>query len=180
MNRLRPPLILATLFLSATPAAFAQEKFIDVRQVMADRLTEAKAAAVKGDFDAARTSLDVGREAWTRDVKPMIEENAPKNADYQEYFDRIGSVEADLAAAGTALETRDPAGFEKRVNAAIWGISHHPRGFNVPAPRYTAWDWVFALAIGFGFCGFAVWFGLYLRRNYYSRYPRAKFGRKAR
>ena len=178
MNRLRSAGALAALLFAAVPAALAQEKFIDVRQAMADRLTEAKAAAVKGDFDAARASLDLGRDAWTRDVKPMIEENAPKNVDYQEYFDRIGPVEADLAAAAEALETRDPAGFEKRVNAAIWGISHHPRGFNVPAPRYTAWDWVFALAIGLGFCGFAIWFGLYLRRNYYSRYPRAKFGRK--
>jgi hypothetical protein len=180
MNRLRRAGILAALLLAAAPAALAQEKFIDVRQAMADDLTEAKAAVAKGDFDAARTSLDLGRQAWARDVKPLIEENAPQNADYKEYFDRIGPVETDLAAAAAALDARDPAGFEKRVNAAIWGISHHPRGFDVPAPRYTAWDWVFALAIGFGFCGFAVWFGLYLRRNYYSRYPRAKFGRKAK
>lgn len=180
MNRRRSAAALAVLLLASAPAAFAQERFIDVRQAMADRLTEAKAAVKKGDFDAALTSLGLGRDAWARDVKPMIEENAPKNADYQEYFDRIGPVETDLAAAAAALDARDPAGFEKRVNAAIWGISHHPRGFNVPAPRYTAWDWVFALGIGLGFCGFAIWFGLYLRRNYYSRYPRAKFGRKAR
>lgn len=178
MNRLRAAAAVAALFLAAVPGVLAQERFIDVRQAMADRLTEGKAAAAKGDFDAARASLDLGREAWTRDVKPMIEENAPKNADYKEYLDRIGAVEADLAAASEALAARDAAGFEKRVNAAIWGISHHPRGFSVPAPRYTAWDWVFALGIGLGFCGFAIWFGLYLRRNYYSRYPRARFGRK--
>jgi hypothetical protein len=178
MNRLRPAGALAALLLAAASAALAQEKFIDVRQAMADRLTEAKAAAVKGDFEAARASLDLGRNAWSRDVKPMIEENAPKNRDYREYFDRIGAVEADLAAAAEALGTRDSSGFEKRVNAAIWGISHHPRGFDVPAPRYTAWDWVFALAIGLGFCAFAIWFGLYLRRSYYSRYPRARYVRK--
>ncbi len=178
MNRRGPVAALAALLLASAPVVLAQERFIDVRQAMADRLTEAKAAVAKGDFDAARAPLDLGRNAWAMDVKPMIEENAPKNADYKEYFDRIGAVEADLAAAAEALAARDAAGFEKRVNAAIWGISHHPRGFTVPAPRYTAWDWVFALGIGLGFCAFAIWFGLYLRRNYYSRYPRARFVRK--
>lgn len=178
----RPAVCAAALaaVLAFAAAAGAQEKFIDVRQAMADALTRAKTDAAKGDWPAAAGALVSGREIWARDVQPLIREGVKTSADYKEYADRIGEVEASLEAAGKAVFGQDAAGLETKINAAIWGISHHPRGFDVPPPRYTTWDWVFGLSIGIGFCLFAVWFGLYLRRSYYSRYPKAVFVRKGR
>jgi len=158
-----------------TTAAAAQEKFIDVRQSMADSLTAAKAAGGKSDWTAARTALEKGAGLWIGEIKPMINEGLRSNADLQEYANRIAEVDGNLVAADAAVEARDAVQLSIKINAAIWGISHHPRGFDVPPPRYTAWDWVFALVIGLGFCALAIWFGLYLRKSYYSRYPRAKF-----
>jgi hypothetical protein len=158
-----------------TTAAAAQEKFIDVRQAMADSLTAAKEAGTKADWAAARVSLEKGADLWFKEIKPMINEGLSSNADLQEYANRIAEVDGNLVAADAAVEARDSVQLSTKINAAIWGISHHPRGFDVPPPRYTAWDWVFALVIGLGFCTLAIWFGLYLRKSYYSRYPRAKF-----
>jgi len=161
-------------------AASAQERFIDVRQAMADALTAAKSSAVKGDWTAAGTALESARTIWTREVRPLILEGVKTDDGFKEYAGRIGEVESDVEAVAAAIASRDAAEAEARANAAIWGISHHPRGFDVPAPRYSTWDWVFGLSIGIGFCVFAIWFGLYLRRSYYGRYPKAKFVRKSR
>jgi hypothetical protein len=158
-----------------TTAAAAQEKFIDVRQAMADSLTAAKEAGTKADWAAARAALEKGADLWFKEIKPMINEGLSSNSDLQEYANRIAEVDGNLVAADAAVEARDAVLLSTKINAAIWGISHHPRGFDVPPPRYTAWDWVFALVIGLGFCALAIWFGLYLRKSYYSRYPRAKF-----
>jgi hypothetical protein len=158
-----------------TTAGQAQEKFIDVRQAMADALTAAKEAGAKADWPAARAALEKGAAFWNTEVKPLIAEGLKTSPDYKEYADRTAEVDGNLEAAATALEAQKSPELAVKINAAIWGISHHPRGFDVPPPRYTAWDWVFALAIGLGFCAAAIWFGLYLRRSYYSRYPRAKF-----
>lgn len=168
--------LLAVFGLAALAVSLsAQEKFIDVRQNMADRLTAAKAAAASGDWEAAAAGLRDADDAWRNDVKPLILDGVKGDPQYQEYAGRISEVEASLMAAARAVEAADRAGFEAGVNAAVWGISHHPRGFSVPKPRYTVWDWVFALGIGIGFCIFAVWFGLYLRRSYYRRFPKARF-----
>ena len=172
----RPAFLLAVLVLAGAVAA--QERFIDVRQAMADSLTAAKTAAAKSDWAAAGSSVEAARTIWARDVKPLIVEGVKTSSDFREYADRIGEVEADLEAASSAAAAQDAAGLAAKINAAIWGISHHPRGFDVPPPRYSTWDWVFGLSIGIGFCVFAIWFGLYLRRSYYSRYPKAVFVRK--
>jgi hypothetical protein len=156
-------------------SGLAQEKFIDVRQTMANALTAAKDAAKKGDWDGAAASLEKARSTWTEEVRPLIRESVKVDKDYQEYFDRIGEVESNLDAAAAAIVARSLADLEAKVNAAIWAFSHHPRGFSVPKPRYSAWDWVFGLGIGLGFCIFAVWFGFYLRCSYYSRFPKARF-----
>jgi hypothetical protein len=177
MNR-RLALLLAVVGLVA--AAPAQERFIDVRQAMADALTAAKNNAGKGDWAAAAAALESAGLIWRRDVKPLILEGVKTDPSYREYADRAGEVEGHLDGAATAAVGRNAAEVASRTNAAVWGISHHPRGFAVPAPRYTAWDWVFGLSIGIGFCVFATWFGLYLRRSYYGRYPKARFVRKAR
>jgi hypothetical protein len=158
-----------------TTAVAAQDKFIDVRQAMADSLTAAKEAGIKSDWIAARAALEKGAGLWIGEIKAMINEGLATNTDFKEYADRIAEVDGNLIAADAAVEARDSVQLSAKINAAIWGISHHPRGFDVPPPRYTAWDWVFALAIGLGFCALAIWFGLYLRKSYYSRYPRAKF-----
>jgi hypothetical protein len=165
---------------SLAAAASAQERFIDVRQAMADALTAAKAAAGKGDWAAAAAAVESGRTIWTRDVKPLVLQGVKSDASFEEYAARVGEVEAAVEAAGAAVAAGNAAEAELRVNAAIWGISHHPRGFDLPAPRYSAWDWVFGLSIGLGFCAFAVWFGLYLRRSYYGRFPKATFVRRGR
>jgi hypothetical protein len=152
--------------------AFGQEKFNDVRQSLADSLTGVKEAAGAGDLAAARKDFQTALETWERDVKPMIIEGVRTNSQFQEYFDRMAEVDADLAALGSELEEGVSQEIETRVNATIWAISHHPRGFSVPPPRYTVWDWVFGLGIGLGFCVFVIFFGLHLRRSYYRRYAR--------
>jgi len=171
----RPILAFLAVFAALTATARAQEKFIDVRQAMADALTAAKEAAGKADWPAAQAAFAKGADIWSAQVKPLIDEGLKTSADFKEYADRTDEVDGNLAGAAAAVETQNAAELAVKVNAAIWGISHHPRGFDVPQPRYTVWDWVFALGIGLGFCVFAVCFGLYLRRSYYSRYPRAKF-----
>ena len=156
----------------ALSSGFGQERFNDVRQAMADFLTTAKKDSSSAEFASADGNLASALKAWTEDVKPLILEGVRSNDQFQEYFDRIPEVEAGLAAVGRAIERRDPPQVEIQVNAVIWAISHHPRGFDIPQPRYTAWDWVFGLSIGIGFCILAVVSGLYLRRSYYRRYSR--------
>lgn len=162
--------LLALLFV--LQPGFGQEKFNDVRQQMADRLTAVKAAVRNADRAAARVNLAEARKTWEAEVKPMIVEGVKTNGQFQEYLDRLGDVETSLAALAAELEDGEYGRIEYLVNAVIWAISHHPRGFNVPPPRYTVWDWVFGLGIGVGFCVFAIVFGLYLRRSYYRRYAR--------
>ncbi|HOI44062.1 MAG TPA: hypothetical protein PLX50_00465 [Candidatus Aminicenantes bacterium] len=170
--RKSPPAGALAAVLMLVSAAAAQEKFIDVRQAMADDLTAVKAAAARSEWDAAAGSFEKGRSLWLNEVKPMIVSGAKGDPQFSEYFDRIGDVEADLDRVVLSLKNRDAGGAESAVNAVIWGISHHPRGFDVPAARYTVWDWVFGLGIGVGFCVFAVLFGLHLRRSYYRRYKK--------
>lgn len=156
----------------ASPPCFCQEKFNDVRQNMADLLTAVKEASRSGDLGSAGRDLSAAVKAWTEEVKPLVLEGVRTNDQFQEYFDRIPEVEGGLAALAGEIERGDARQVETRVNAVIWGISHHPRGFDIPQPRYTAWDWVFGLSIGIGFCILAVFSGLYLRRSYYRRYSR--------
>jgi hypothetical protein len=158
--------------LMASHHGVCQERFNDVRQGMADLLTAVKTASSSADYDAARTDLAGALRVWTEDVKPFILEGVRTNDQFQEYFDRIPEVEAGLAEIAREIERGDRQAVESRANAIIWAISHHPRGFDIPQPRYTAWDWVFGLTIGIGFCILAVVSGLYLRRSYYRRYSR--------
>ena len=158
------------LFLLVIPTARGQEKFIDVRQNMADNLSGIKTAVKEADWDGALEKFRTARQIWEADVKPIITEGVKSDTQFQEYFDRIGEVEAGLNSTGQLLENRSAADIEAKINAIIWGISHHPRGFNVPNPRYTIWDWIFGLGIGLGFILFATVFGLRLRRSYYRRY----------
>jgi len=150
----------------------AQEKFIDVRQAMADSLTSVKTAVKNNDWDGALANFQKGKSTWEQEVKPMITEGVKTDTQYEEYFKRIAEIEGNLNNLAQSLEARKSEDIEPKVNAIIWGISHHPRGFAVPKPRYTAWDWVFGLGIGIGFCLLATVFGLYLRRSYYRRYKK--------
>ena len=161
------------LFLFMVQAARGQEKFIDVRQNMADNLTAVKTAVKAADWAGALEKFRTARQIWDADVKPIITEGVKSDTQFQEYFDRIVEVEAGLDTVGRLLESRNGAEVEAKINAIIWGISHLPRGFNVPNPRYTVWDWIFGLGIGLGFCVFATFFGLHLRRSYYRRYKKS-------
>lgn len=169
MKKTVPAALLFALAFITQPVA-GQEKFNDVRQVLADRLTAVKTAIREDDAAGAQDNLGEAKKIWEAEVKPMIVEGVKTNGQFQEYFDRIGEVETSLAALGAELEAGETQRIESLVNALIWAISHHPRGFDVPPPHYTIWDWVFGLSIGLGFCVFAVVFGLYLRRSYYRRY----------
>ncbi|GEM_PF-1199315 len=169
-KRFGPALFLFVFFGLALPRAWGQEKFNDVRQSMADRLTEVKTAVRTADRTAARVNLDKARQIWETEVWPMIAEGVQTNDQFAEYFDRRQEIETNLNVLASELDAGASDRIESLVNATIWSISHHPRGFGVPRPRYTVWDWVFALTIGIGFCVFAVVFGLYLRRSYYRRY----------
>jgi hypothetical protein len=137
---------------------------------MADRLTDVKNDIRDADRTAARNDLAEAKKIWEAEVRPMISDGVKTNGQFQEYYDRIQEVEQNLDLLAAGLEAGETGRIETLVNAAIWAISHHPRGFDVPPPHYTIWDWVFGLSIGLGFCVFAVVFGLYLRRSYYRRY----------
>jgi hypothetical protein len=102
----------------------------------------------------------------------MITEGVKTNEQFREYFKRMAEIEENLNSLAQILEGKNTEGIESKANAVIWGISHHPRGFDLPKPRYSAWDWVFALGIGLGFCIFATVFGLHLRKSYYRRYKK--------
>jgi len=162
--------VVSTLLLAQS--AIAQEKIIDVRQEMADNLTSVKTAVKDNDWVAAQDSFDKAKDTWQNEVKPLlVEDQKEEKPRFQEYFGRIGEVEENLDKLAQLVESRG-AEIESQVNAIIWGISHHPKGFDVGPPKYSAWDWVFGLGIGLGWCVFATFFGLYLRRSYYRRYAK--------
>lgn len=169
--------ILGAFFLLISQSAFSQEKFIDVRQKMADSLTSLKAAVKNNHLDLAISHFQKARQTWQQEVKPLVVEGVKTDEQYREYFNRMDEVEKNLNDLGQLLENNDDDQIESRVNAIIWGISHHPRGFDVPEPKYSLWDWVFALGIGIGFCIFAIFAGLYLRRSYYRRYKHIYMGK---
>jgi hypothetical protein len=166
------PIAFVVGFLVTVLSGVCQEKFNDVRQGMADFLTAVKTDSNTADFDSAGRNLAAALRVWTEDVKPLILEGVRTNDQFREYFDRIPEVETGLDVLARDIARGDREAVESRANAIIWAISHHPRGFDIPQPRYTAWDWVFGLSIGLGFCILAVVSGLYLRRSYYRRYSR--------
>ena len=150
----------------------AQERFIDVRQDMADNLSSIKIAVEKSDWEEARKSFQKALNIWQQEIKPMIVEGVKTDEQFQEYFDRLDEIDRDFQNLSQLLGNTEDSKIEAQVNALIWGISHHPRGFDVPNPRYSIWDWIFGLGIGIGFCLFAIFFGMYLRRSYYRRYEK--------
>jgi len=166
------PFLLILSFLFFAHAVLSQERFNDVRQQMADHLTAVKTWLRANDREGAKKRFDEAQKVWETDVKRMITEGVKTNDQFQEYFDRMTEVDEHFAALAQELESGEAPKVESRVNAIIWAISHHPRGFKVPPPRYTMWDWVFGLSIGIGFCVFAIVFGLHLRRSYYRRYQK--------
>ena len=171
MRKIIPLVAVGALLLAQ--AAFAQERFIDVRQEMADNLTSVKTAAKNNDWAAAQNSFNKAKDTWQNEVKPLlIEDQKEEKPRFLEYFGRMNEVEENLSKLAHLLESRKDADIESQVNAIIWGISHHPKGFEVGPPKYSAWDWVFGLGIGLGWCVFATFFGLYLRRSYYRRYKK--------
>jgi hypothetical protein len=170
--RRRNLFLLAFSFLFLSQVGLSQEKFNDVRQQMADHLTAVKTSLRANDRQVAMGHFAAAKRVWEDDVKPMITEGVKTNSQFQEYFDRLAEVDGHFVSLAQELESGEVKQVESRVNAMIWAISHHPRGFKVPPPRYTAWDWVFGLGIGVGFCVFAAFFGLYLRRSYYRRYQK--------
>ncbi|UCF43409.1 MAG: hypothetical protein JSV99_00305 [Planctomycetota bacterium] len=171
MRKIIPLLVAATILLLAHNT-IAQEKIIDVRQNMADALTSVKTAVSQNDWAEALSSFNSAKDIWADDVKPLLVEDEKTEKRFLEYFGRIGEVEDGLSSVGQLLAAKNTGEIEPKVNAIIWSISHHPRGFDVPAPVYKWWDWVFGLGIGLGWCAFAIFFGLYLRRSYYRRYKR--------
>lgn len=187
------PLLVVVSILFFTENLIAQEEleFIETRQEMADSLTNIKdEVAVKTtNWVGAQDNFDEAKETWLSKVKPMIVEGRKKEVErqgeephgkYKEYFARISEVEGSFDDLAQLLKNKDLTTvkvgekdvkkIDQKINAIIWGISHHPRGFDVPKPRYQWWDWVFGLGIGLGWCVFATFFGLYLRRSYYRRY----------
>jgi hypothetical protein len=150
----------------------AQERFIDVRQMMADELTSVKTSVANQNWMGAKESLQEAKTIWLNEVKPLVVEGVKTNEQFQEYFNRIGEVEKGLDGLDLLLAGHKVQEIDSKVNAIIWAISHQPRGFDVPQARYSTWDWIFGLSIGIGFCIFAFYFGLYLRRSYYHRYKK--------
>lgn len=172
MRKIISLLIAVIIVLCLAPNLMAQEelRFIETRQAMADNLTAVKETVNEQDWAKAKESFDKANEIWQNEVKPILD--GPNTDRYKEYTDRKGEVEANLNDLGQLLVDKADGRIEEKVNATIWALSHQPRGFDVGEPVYNAWDWVFALSIGIGFCIFIICFGLYLRRSYYRRYGR--------
>ncbi len=172
MRKIAPLLVAATILFLAQNA-IAQEKIIDVRQNMANELTSVKTAVSGNDWAEALSSFNKAKDIWQNEVKPLlVEDEKAEKPRFLEYFGRIDEVEEGLSGLAQSLQSSKETEIETKVNAIIWSISHHPRGFDVPEPVYKWWDWVFGLGIGLGWCVFAIFFGLYLRRSYYRRYKR--------
>jgi hypothetical protein len=171
---MRKTIVLLSLavLLTFSLSLWSQEKFIDVRQAMADHLASVKKFWGERDRAKANEEFEKAQEVWQKDVKPMIIEGEKTSEQFREYYERIAEVEAGLDKLGGLLESGTAQEIDPVANAIIWAISHHPRGFNVPKPRYSVWDWVFGLGIGIGFCLFAIFFGRHLRRSYYRRYEK--------
>ncbi len=149
-------LLVAVSTLLLAQSAIAQEKIIGVRQEMADNLTSVKTAVKDNDWAAAQDSFDKAKDTWQNEVKPLlVEDQKEEKPRFQEYFGRIGEVEENLDKLAQLVESRD-AEIESQVNAIIWGISHHPKGFEVGPPKYSVWDWVFGLGIGSAIAGAVV------------------------
>jgi len=148
-------LLVAVSTLLLAQSAIAQEKIIDVRQEMADNLTSVKTAAKNNDWAAAQDSFDKAKDTWRSEVKPLLIEDEKTEKRFLEYFGRINEVEDGLNKLAQLVESRD-AEIESQVNAIIWGISHHPKGFDVGPPKYSVWDWVFGLGIGSAIAGAVV------------------------
>ncbi|UCE99428.1 MAG: hypothetical protein JSV82_09765 [Planctomycetota bacterium] len=176
------------LFVQTVVAQQDELKFIEFRQEFADNLTSVKNAVRENDWVTAQQSFDQAKDEWENQVKPMIVEGRqeeiekarqegienPEDAPgkLKEYSDRIGEVEENFSKLAQLLKNKEVQGLELTINAIIWGISHQPRGFDIPHRTYSVWDWVFGLGIGGGFCIFAIVAGLYLRRSYYRRYQK--------
>jgi hypothetical protein len=171
MRKIIPLLVVSTILLLAQNA-IAQEKIIDVRQSMADSLTSVKTAVSQNDWAEALNSFNSAKDTWDNEVKPLLIDDEKTEKRFLEYFGRIDEVEEGLSSLAQSLAAKKNEEVETKVNAIIWSISHHPRGFDVPEAVYKWWDWVFGLGIGLGWCVFAIFFGLYLRRSYYRRYKR--------
>jgi len=166
-------LITAALILFIAGTVFAQEKFIDVREDMAKNLTQVKKLAGESKWEEAKAALLTAKDIWNNEVKTLILEDQNKEKRFSEYFNRMNKIETNLENVSVPLKGEDVVEIEKSVNAAIWSISHHPAGFNVPSREYTVGDWIFGLSIGFGTIILAIFFGLYLRRSFYKRYAKA-------
>ena len=152
--------------------SFAQEKFDETREEMASYLTSIKKAAKESIWDEALTSLKDAKNIWYNQIKVLIVQDQEKGKRFQEYFNRMDEIEANLDNIEKILDEKNLHEIESAINQTIWSISHHPRGFEVPKPKNTVWDWVFALTIGIGYCIGITFFGLYLRKSFYRRYKK--------
>jgi predicted metal-binding transcription factor (methanogenesis marker protein 9) len=142
---------------------------VEGRDAEVEEATRETEGAIKEALEDTQGDLDQVKEILREKGVKKIEDAPGK---FKEYVDRIDQVEAGLAELRRLLKDNKSEEVPAHVNAIIWSISHHPRGFDVPPPVYKWWDWVFGLGIGLGWCVFAIFFGLYLRRSYYRRYKR--------
>jgi hypothetical protein len=159
MKKTTLPLI-GLLILLLFPSLISAD-FLDGLGAMANQLSQCKQVACNGEWTKAEEHYESASILW-KELKAQFEQDKNRK-------ERASEVEQELGLIKQAVNLKDAKATSTHVNKCIWAISFQPEGFKAPEDKFVLEDWIMALSIGLGFDGFAIVFGLHLRRTYRRR-----------